>query len=101
MVIANQALHENTKVRGPGVEATGCVASSRIRPLTPLVGKFSKSKVGPKKIRGGRRWEEGRGEEGEQGGVGKGGGGGSREGGGGGSREGGRRWEYERGRRWE
>ena len=30
--------------------STGCVvASSRSRPLTPLVGKFSKSKVGPKK----------------------------------------------------
>ena len=29
--------------------STGCVASSRTRPLTPLVGKFSKSKVGPKK----------------------------------------------------
>ena len=28
---------------------TGCVASNRTRPLTPLVGKFSKSKVGPKK----------------------------------------------------
>ena len=28
---------------------TGGVASSRTRPLTPLVGKFSKSKVGPKK----------------------------------------------------
>ena len=29
--------------------STGCVASSGTRPLTPLVGKFSKSKVGPKK----------------------------------------------------
>ena len=29
--------------------STGGVASSRTRPLTPLVGKFSKSKVGPKK----------------------------------------------------
>ena len=27
----------------------GCVALSRIRPLTPLVEKFSKSKVNPKK----------------------------------------------------
>ena len=39
----------------------GCVVSSRPRPLTPLIGKFSKSKVGPKKkfAPGGRVAESG------------------------------------------
>ena len=46
--------------------STGCVASSRTRPLTPLVGKFSKLKVGPKKN--------------SRGGGGGGGGGGGRNG---------------------
>ena len=38
---------------------TGGVASSRIRPLTRLVGKFSKSKVSPKKKKFARRGQKG------------------------------------------
>ena len=38
MVVANQALHEDTKVRGPGVEAKHFQPVAFTRPMSPDLG---------------------------------------------------------------